>query len=88
MLILSVLRNENISYTEKYQNHISCSFVYKVICIDNEFSKDIVTYRGKDAIYKFIEKILEEYDYCNGVMKKYFNKNFMMTVNEKKKCFN
>ena len=76
------INNENISYTEKYQNHIPCSFAYKVICIDNKFSKDIVIYRGKDALYKFIEKILEVYDYCNGVMKKYFNKNLIMTVNE------
>ena len=76
------INNENISYTQKYQNHIPCSFAYKVICVDKKFSKDIIVYRGKDAIYKFIEKILEEYDYCNGVIKKYFNKNLIMTVNE------
>ena len=28
------------------------------------------------------EMILEKYDYCNGVMKQYFNKNLFMTVNE------
>ena len=27
------------SYTEKYQDHITCSFAYKVFCIDNKFSK-------------------------------------------------
>ena len=64
------INNENISYIKKYQNHIPCSFAYKVICVDNKFGKDIVIYRGKDAIYKFIEKTLEWYDYCNGVMKK------------------
>ena len=37
----------NASYTEKYQNHIRCSFAYKVVCIDNRFIKPVVLYRGK-----------------------------------------
>ena len=53
---LKKINNKNTSYTEKYQSHIPCSFSFKVICIDSKFSKDIVIYRGKDAIYKFIEK--------------------------------
>ena len=54
----------NSSYTGKYQVHIPCSFSCKVICIDNKFSKKIVFYRGKNAVYRFIEAILEEYHYC------------------------
>ena len=34
----NIINNDN-SYTRKYQEHIPCSFAYKVICIDNEFSK-------------------------------------------------
>ena len=37
----------NDSYTEKYQAHIPCSFTYKVACVDNKFSKNVVLYRGK-----------------------------------------
>ena len=37
----------NGSYTEKYQDHIPCSFAYKVVCVDNKFSKRVVLYRGK-----------------------------------------
>ena len=37
----------NGSYTEKYQDHIPCSFVYKVVCVDNKFSKKVVLYRRK-----------------------------------------
>ena len=40
-------RKNNISYTEKYQDHIPCSFAYKVVCIDDKFSKPVVLYRGK-----------------------------------------
>ena len=39
----------NGSYTEKYQDHIPCSFAYKVFCID-KFSKKVVLYRGKNAV--------------------------------------
>ena len=48
----------NGSYTEKYQDHIPCSFSYKVVCVDNKFSKDVVLYGRKNAAYKFIEAIL------------------------------
>ena len=34
--------DKNGSYTEKYQDHIPCSFAYKLVCVDNKFSKDIV----------------------------------------------
>ena len=35
-----------------------------------------------DDIYKFVEQILKEYDYCNEVMRKYFNKNLVMSFDE------
>ena len=70
--------DKNSSYTKKYQNHIPCGFGYKFICIDNRYSKDIVIYRGKDCINKFITMILKEYEYCSSIMKKYFNKNLVM----------
>ena len=54
----------NGSYTEKYQDHIPCSLAYKVACVDNKFSKKVVLYRGKNAVYRFVKAILEEYDYC------------------------
>ena len=41
-----ILKN-NGSYTEKYQDHIPCSFAYKVVCVDNKFSKNVVLYKGK-----------------------------------------
>ena len=27
------------SYAEKYQEHIPCSFPYKIVCADNKFTK-------------------------------------------------
>ena len=79
------LDNDCFSYTKKYQDHISCSFAYKVVCVDNKFSKDVVLYRGKNALFKFIICIFKEYGYCRSVMKKNFNKNLVMTTLENKK---
>ena len=39
----------NGSYTEKYEDHIPCCLAYKVVCIDNQFSKNIILHRGKTA---------------------------------------
>ena len=74
--------SSNSSYTRKYKEHVPCSFAYKVVCVDNKFSKKMVLYRGKDAINKFIKSILNEYNYCRKVMRKHFNKNLIMSVEE------
>ena len=70
------------SYTKKYHEHIPCSYAFKVVCIDNRFSKLIVVYRSKNAAYEFIKAILEEYKYCKKIMKEHFNKNLIMSEEE------
>ena len=77
--------NSNSSYTRKYQNHVPCSFAYKVVCIDNKYSKKIVLYRGEDAVNKFIKSILNEYNYRKKVLQKYFCKNLIMSAEENKR---
>ena len=62
-------RSDNTSYTKQYQDHIPCSFAYKVVCIDDKFNKPSVLYRVKHSLNKFIETILKEYDYCKNVIK-------------------
>ena len=34
--------NNNASYIKMYREHICCSFAYKVVCIDDRYSKQIV----------------------------------------------
>ena len=70
------------SYTKKYQDHISCSFAYKVVCIDDRFTKRTVAYRGENAAYEFIKANIKEYKYCRKVMNKYFNKNLITSEEE------
>ena len=72
--------NDCFSYTNKYQDHIPCSFAYKVVHIDNKYSKKISLYRGKNSVNIFIKCVFKEYGYFRSVMKKHFNKNLVMTA--------
>ena len=78
----SGINNDCFSYISKYQDHVPCSFAYKLVCIDDKYSKDIVLYRVKNAVFKFIQCIFREYSYCKDVMKKPFNKNLVMTAEQ------
>ena len=68
---------------KKYQDHIPCRFAYKVVCIDDKFSKPIVVYRGKNTAYEFIKTILKEYKHWKTIMKNHLNKNLIMIEEEK-----
>ena len=76
---------KNSSYTGKYEAHIPCSFAYNVVCIDDRFSKLVVLYRGKNAVNKFVEAILKEYDYYRKVIKKHLNKNLVMCAKDEER---
>ena len=56
-------------YSKEYHGHIPCSFVWKLICVDDRFSRPIVVFEGKNAAFKFIEAILKESEYCKNVTK-------------------
>ena len=73
----SGINNDSFSYTSKYQDHTPCSFAYKLVCVDDKFSKDVVLYRGINAVYKFIQSIFREYSYCRRVIQKFFVKTWL-----------
>ena len=52
-------QNPNESYTNKYQKHVACSYGYKLVCVDDKFSKPFKSYLGQDAVYKFIRNMVE-----------------------------
>ena len=57
---------------KKYHDHTPCSYAYKIVCINDRFSKSIVVCRGENAAYEFTRAILKEYKYCKKIMKKTF----------------
>ena len=70
------------TYTQKYHEPVPSSYAYKVVCIDDKYSKSIAVCRGVNAAYEFIKSILKEHKYCKKIMKDQFNKNLVMTVKE------
>ena len=74
-------QNPNESYTIKYQKHVTCCYGYKWVYVDDNFSKPFKSYLGKDSVYNLMSSVIEESKYCNDVMKKYFNKELVMTKN-------
>ena len=71
-----------VTYTKKYNEHVPCSYAYKVVCVDDKYSNPIVVYRVVNAAYEFIISIPKEHKYCKKVMKDQFNKNLAMTKKE------
>ena len=76
--------NNEKSYTEAYQKHIDCGYGYKLVChYNDEFSKPVQVFRGENAVYNFMEKMIEEVEWCKSIIKKHFNKPLVMTEKNK-----
>ena len=70
--ICSCQPDDRKSYSEKYQKHVDCSYAYKLVCCyDDKFSKPIQVYRGENAVYKFLEAVLKEVEYCEKTKKEH-----------------
>ena len=75
----------NKSHTGSYQKHTDCGYGYKVVCCsDDKYTKPVQIYTGENAVYKFMEKMLEEVEYRQETKKEHLNKDIVMTKGEKK----
>ena len=70
------------------KKHVACSHDDKLVRVDGKFSKFFRSYLGEDAVYNFINSMIEESKCCNDVMKKYFNKKLVMTKEDDEECEN
>ena len=52
ILVLENNGKQNLeeSYKNKYQKHIACSYDYKLVCVDDNFSNPFKTYLYKYAV--------------------------------------
>ena len=53
-------QNPDESYSNKYHKHVACSYDYKLVCVDDKFSRSFKSYLGKEAAYNFINSMVEE----------------------------
>ena len=72
-----MLKAMKVLTQKKYQDHVPCSFAYRIVCIDDRFTKPTVVFIGENAAYEFIKAMLKKYKYCKKVMNKHFNENLI-----------
>ena len=60
VIILVPEDNTNKSHTSKYQQHVACSYDYKLLCVDDKFSKPLKSCLIKDTVYNSISSMIEE----------------------------
>ena len=46
-------QNPDESYTRNYQKHVACSYVYKLVFVDDKFSKPFKSHLSEDAVLQF-----------------------------------
>ena len=62
------------------KNTLDCGYGYKVVCCyQNKYSKPVQINRGENAVYKFMENMLEEVKWCQKMNEKYFKKPIILT---------
>ena len=59
---------KKVKKSNKYQKHIGCSYGYKIVSDYKEFTKPYKSYRGRGAVKKFIEALLEEEKYIIEIL--------------------
>ena len=72
-------QNLDEHYTNQNQKHVACSHGYKLVCVNDKFSKSFKYYLNEDAVYNFINSMVEKSKYWTNIMKKHFHKELMMT---------
>ena len=66
------------SYMNKYKKYVPWSYGYKLVSVDDKFSKYFKSYLGGDAVFNFINNMIEESKYCTDNMKTHLNKKLWM----------
>ena len=62
-----------MSYIQKHTKNTDCGYGYKIVCCyDDKYNKKIQIYRGENAVYNFMKKILEEVNWNKKNGKKAF----------------
>lgn len=58
------------SCSNKYQEYVACTFGYKIVCVDDRFSKPEGWFWDKGAIFKFSSESFEKVNHHKEAMKK------------------
>ena len=59
--------------------NIVCIYGYRLICVDERYSKLYNTYCDEDTINKFLKDVIKETEYFSQVIETVFNKPLVMS---------
>lgn len=77
---------EKESWTKMMQEHVGCSYGYKVVChYDDKHSRPFKSYRGVGAVRKFLESLFDEAKHCSKTLEKKFKKEMVLTMEDERK---
>ena len=79
---LKSVESYEVFYSKKISRSSFLQFGYKLVCVDDEFTKPIVIFTGENTAYKSVKAILKEYEYYKKVMKTHFHKSLIMREEE------
>ena len=71
-------QNPEESYANKNQKHVALSYGNKLVCVNDQLSKPFKSYLGGNAVYNFINIMIEESKFCTNIMQKHLNKELVM----------
>ena len=71
-------QNSDESHTNKYHDHVGCSFGYKLVRADDQFTKPFVSNLGQYVIHTFIVNMVKESKYWDYVMKNILVKKLLL----------
>ena len=74
VIYCTVKSDKTTSYSTEYQHHQVCSYAYKVVCQDSQYTKPLRLYRGENAVLNFLENLLKENEEIQEVIKTQFRK--------------
>ena len=77
--ISNVKSDKTTSYSVEYQHHQVCSYAYKVVCQDSQYTKPLRLYRGENAVFIFLENLLKENKEIQEIIKTQFHKKIKMS---------
>ena len=67
-----------MSYANKYHKRVTCSYNYNLLCANDKFSKPFKSCLSKDTVNDLINSMIKESKHYRDVMKKNFNKEFVV----------
>jgi len=73
----------NESFTDKYQQHVSCGACYKVISVDKSYNKEFI-FRGENSNDEMIKSLIET---KNEIIKKLLDVSPIELTNEEEEIF-